>query len=111
MMQVLLFFFATLAMAEPGKPIEWAAMIFPLSSPFAMLARAAQHEDLWPHVVAIVWQLAWVMVFIRFGAALFRKRVMKSGPQGAKKRSLWKRGAGAATQAAGEAVVSGNPTT
>ena len=45
MMQVLLFFFATLAMSEPGKPIEWAAMAFPLSSPFAMLARAAQHED------------------------------------------------------------------
>jgi ABC-2 type transport system permease protein len=91
MLQVLLFFFATLAMGEPGTPIEWAAMSFPLSSPFTMLAQAAQHEALWPHAVALAWQLAWVVVFIRLGAALFRKRVMKSGPQGAKKRSLWKR--------------------
>ena len=85
MLQVLLFFFANLAMGEPGTPIEWAAMVFPLSSPFIMLAHAAQHEALWPHVVAIGWQLVWVLLFIRFGAALFRKRVMKSGPQGAKR--------------------------
>lgn len=85
MLQVLLFFFANLAMGEPGTPTEWAAMMFPLSSPFIMLAQAAQHETLWPHVVAIAWQLVWVLVFIRFGAALFRRRVMKSGPQGAKR--------------------------
>jgi ABC-2 type transport system permease protein len=89
MLQVLLFFFATLAMSEPGKPIEWAAIAFPLSSPFAMLARAAQYEALWPHAAAIGWQLVRVALFIRFGATLFRKRVMKSGPQGAKRnRSL-----------------------
>src|SRR5688500_5095797 len=68
MLQVLLFFFATLAMGEPGTPIEWAAMSFPLSSPFTMLAQAAQHEALWPHAVALAWQLAWVAVFIRVGA-------------------------------------------
>jgi ABC-2 type transport system permease protein len=85
MLQVMLFFFATLAMSEPGQPLEWAAMGFPLSSPFAMLARAAQHEALWPHLVALAWQLVWVALFIRFGSALFRKRVMKSGPQGAKR--------------------------
>ena len=60
-------------------------MAFPLSSPFTMLAQAAQHEALWPHLVAVLWQLAWVTLFIRFGAALFRKRVMKSGPQGARR--------------------------
>ena len=85
MMQVLLFFFASMAVSESGKPIEWAAMAFPLSSPFAMLARAAQHEALWPHAVALAWQLLWVLLLIRLGAALFRKRVMKSGPQGAKR--------------------------
>jgi len=85
MLQVLLFFFASLAMGESGKPIEWAAMAFPLSSPYAMLARAAQHDALWPHLAAIGWQAAWVLLFIRFGAALFRKRVMKSGPQGARR--------------------------
>jgi ABC-2 type transport system permease protein len=85
MLQVLLFFFANLAMGEPGTPIEWSAMAFPLSSPFTMLAQAAQHEALWPHLLAVLWQLAWVTLFIRFGAALFRKRVMKSGPQGARR--------------------------
>jgi ABC-2 type transport system permease protein len=85
MLQVLLFFFANLAIGEPGTPIEWSAMAFPLSSPFTMLAHAAQHEALWPHLIAVLWQLAWVTLFIRFGAALFRKRVMKSGPQGARR--------------------------
>jgi len=85
MMQVLLFFFATYAMARTGDPIEWLAIAFPFSSPFVMLARAAQDSALWPHVLAVIWQLLWVMTFIRFGAALFRKRVMKSGPQGVKR--------------------------
>lgn len=85
MMQVLLFFFANLAMSQPGEPIEWVAIAFPFSSPFAMLARAAQSETLWPHFLALAWQLLWVAVFIRAGAALFRTRVMKSGPQGTKR--------------------------
>jgi ABC-2 type transport system permease protein len=89
MLQVLLFFFANLAMGAPGTPTEWAAIAFPLSSPYTMLARAAQHEALWPHAAALAWQAAWVLLFIRFGAALFRKRVMKSGPQGTRRnRSL-----------------------
>ena len=50
-----------------------------------MLARAAQHDALWVHAAAIAWQVGWVLLFIRFGAALFRKRVMKSGPQGARR--------------------------
>jgi len=86
MMQVLLFFFASMAISETGKPIEWAAMAFPLSSPFAMLARAAQHGSLWPHALALAWQFVWVFLFIRLGAALFRKRVMKSGPQGVRRK-------------------------
>ncbi|AKH43175.1 ABC-2 type transport system permease protein [Altererythrobacter atlanticus] len=82
MLQVLLFFFATYAMSQTGRPVEWAAMAFPFSSPFIMLARAAQYDGLWPHLLAVAWQLVWVFIFVRFGAALFRKRVMKSGPQG-----------------------------
>jgi len=31
----------------------------------------------------IAWQVLWVGLFIKGGAALFRSRVMKSGPQGA----------------------------
>jgi ABC-2 type transport system permease protein len=82
MMQVFLFLFATLAVSDRGGWLEWTAMAFPFSSPFAMLARAAQEEALWPHAVALAWQGFWVALTIRFGAALFRKRVMKSGPQG-----------------------------
>ena len=91
MLQVLLFFFANLAMGSAGTPIEWSAMAFPLSSPYIMLARAAQYDELWPHALALLWQLASVALFIRVGSAMFRKRVMKSGPQGAKKRSRWRR--------------------
>ncbi len=86
MLQLLVFFFATFALTQTGKPIELAAIAFPLSSPFAMLARAATDSALWPHVLALAWQALSVAVFIKIGAALFRKRVMKSGPQAVKKR-------------------------
>src|SRR5690606_28026291 len=91
MLQVFLFLFATPAVSDRGGWLEWSAMAFPFSSPFAMLARAAQEEALWPHAVALAWQLAWVLASIRLGAALFRKRVMKSGPQGARQRRLGRR--------------------
>ena len=91
MAQVLLFFFASYAMAHPGEPVEITAIAFPLSSPFAMLARAAQEPALWPHFAALVWQGLWVMVAIRFGARLFRKRVMKSGPQPARRERKWRK--------------------
>ena len=91
MAQVLLFFFASYAMAHPGEPVEITAIAFPLSSPFAMLARAAQEPALWPHFAALVWQGLWVMIAIRFGARLFRKRVMKSGPQTARRERKWRK--------------------
>jgi ABC-2 type transport system permease protein len=81
MAQILLFFFASYAMAQPGQPVEIVAVAFPLSSPFAMLARAAQEPALWPHLVALGWQALWVMLAVRLGARMFRRRVMKSGPQ------------------------------
>lgn len=85
MAQVLVFFFANLAVTRPGEWIEYAAMIFPLSSPYAMLSRAAVDEAIWPHLLALGWQAICVAVFVRVGSNLFRKKVMKSGPQGAKK--------------------------
>ena len=87
MMQVLLFLFASLAVGSSGQPIEWAAVAFPFSSPFAMFARAAQFEDLWPHLLALAWQSFWVAVTIKLGAGLFRKRVMKSGGQATRVRN------------------------
>lgn len=90
MTQVLVFFLASLAVTQTGEWIEYAAIVFPLSSPFAMVARAALDEALWPHVLALGWQLFCVAVFVKVGAGLFRKKVMKSGPQTAKapRRSL-----------------------
>ena len=92
MLQLLNFFFASFAMAQPGTWIEKAAMVVPFSSPFTMLAHAAQDGALWPHALAILWQLVCVSVLVKLGARLFRKRVMQSGPQRAK-RSWWRRGA------------------
>lgn len=87
--QLMVFFFASYAMARPGSGIEIAAMLVPFSSPFAMLARAAMQEGLWPHLAALGWQALWVTIFVRGGAMLFRKRVMKSGPAGTgQKRGL-----------------------
>ena len=96
MSQVLLFLFAGYAMAHTGEPIELLAIAFPLSSPFAMLARAAEEPALWPHVVAIAWQLLWVLIAVRIGARLFRRRVMKSGPQPVRRKGSARAKAGAA---------------
>jgi ABC-2 type transport system permease protein len=91
MMQLLVFFFASYAMAKPGSAIELLAEIIPFSSPFAMLARAAVSPALWPHALALVWQVACVALFVRLGARLFRKRVMKSGGAAGRSsgRALW----------------------
>jgi ABC-2 type transport system permease protein len=102
MLQVLLFFFASLAMADDAGWIAWAAMLFPFSSPYLMLARAAMDGALWPHLLALAWQAMWVAISIRVGATLFRKRVMHSGPRGVKKRARWRRTAGAAGEVAAQ---------
>jgi ABC-2 type transport system permease protein len=84
--QVLIFGFASTAIGNPDSPTALAAAIFPLSSPMAMLARAAQEPELWPHVGALIWQILWVGVILRVGSQLFRKTVLKSGPR----RPWWK---------------------
>lgn len=86
MMQLMVFFLASYAMTQPGTPVEILAALFPFSSPFAMLARAAQDATLWTHGVAIAWQGFCVFMFVRIGANLFRKRVMKTGPAGAPRK-------------------------
>lgn len=88
-LQLLVFFLASFAMTDIGSPVELAAVAFPLSSPYAMVARAAQEPALWPHLVALAWQVLSVVVFVRFGARLFRRRVMKSGPAPAKPGRGW----------------------
>ena len=84
MSQLVVFFFATFATAMPGSTMSFIAEVIPFSSPFAMLSRGAQETSLMPHLIALGWQAAWVALFVNMGASLFRRRVMKSGPQGRK---------------------------
>ena len=85
--QVLVFGFASTVIGSGNSPTALAAAIFPLSSPMAMLARAAEHPQWWPHLLAIAWQALWVALILRLGAQLFRKTVLKSGPR----TRWWKR--------------------
>lgn len=82
MAQVVIFFFASYAVDRMGSTAEIAAAAVPFSSPFAMVARAAQSPALWPHALAIGWQLLWVTIIIRIGVHLFRRNVLKSGDGG-----------------------------
>jgi ABC-2 type transport system permease protein len=86
MLQLGVFFLATYATSDLGSPVELAAVAVPFSSPYAMISRAAQQPALWPHVAALAWQALWVLLFVRMGATLFRRRVMKSGPQAPRMR-------------------------
>lgn len=79
--QMLIFGFASTAIGSPDSPTALAAAIFPLSSPMAMIARAAEDPQWWPQILAILWQGLWVALIIHFGAKLFRKTVLKSGPR------------------------------
>ena len=93
MLQLLVFFAASFAVADQGSTFEWAAVVIPFSSPFAMLARAAMQEGLMQHAAALVWQAMAVTLFVKAGATLFRKRVMQSGSGGKARRGLFRRGA------------------
>lgn len=79
MMQLLLFGFASAGVAHPEGWMAKAAAIFPWSSPLAMMARAAERAALWPHLLAIIWQMLWLVVALRLAAGLFRSAVLKSG--------------------------------
>lgn len=93
MMQLMVFFLAAAALTDPGSHLEIVAVVFPLSSPLAMLARAAMEETLWTHAAALLWQALWVGLLVKGGSIWFRKRVMKSGGAGRdpKKRRFWQR--------------------
>ena len=65
------------------------ACIFPFTSPFAMVARAAQDPTLWYHGVAIVGQALFALLIIRIGVWLFRRNVIQS--QGPMRWRFWRR--------------------
>ncbi|WP_260599823.1 ABC transporter permease [Sphingomonas endolithica] len=77
--QVAMFGLASVAASRPGTPVALFAELFPFSSPFAMAARAANDPRLWPHVLALLWQLLWVGIVITIGARAFRRGVLQSG--------------------------------
>jgi len=85
--QVLIFGFAATVIGNPNSTEGLAAAIFPLSSPMAMIARAAEEPGWWPHILAILWQALWVALILHWGSKLFRKTVLKSGPR----TRWWKR--------------------
>ncbi len=87
MLQLMVFFLAAATLTDAGSQLEMVAVIFPLSSPFALLARAAMEETLWIHAAALLWQAMWVAILVKGGSMLFRKRVMKSGGAGREKKS------------------------
>ena len=82
MAQLINFFLAMYTVTKMGEPIELFACLFPFTSPFAMIARAAQDGALWPHLLAVVWQAVFVVIILRIGVYLFRRNVMKSGSAG-----------------------------
>jgi ABC-2 type transport system permease protein len=94
MAQVVNFFFASYALTKTGEPMEIFAVVFPFSSPFAMIGRAALEPTLWHHGVAIIGQLLFAVLLLRLGVYLFKKNVMKSGSAGrvkdGGKRKLWR---------------------
>jgi ABC-2 type transport system permease protein len=77
--QIGMFGLSSAAAAAPGTPLALFAQIFPLSSPFAMAGRGATDPTIWPHLLALAWQLCWVALTITFAARMFRRGVLKSG--------------------------------
>ena len=74
--QLVVFAFASSAISNPDGVIAHAAAVFPWSSPFVMLARAALDTGWWPHALALVWQAGWIVIIIRFAAGRFRRSVL-----------------------------------
>jgi len=89
--QMLIFLFAAFSVGQPNSLIGLAAAAFPFSSPLAMIARGAQLEPLWPHLLALAWQALWVWMIVGLGAMLFRRNVLKSGEGGSGKRLRMRR--------------------
>jgi ABC-2 type transport system permease protein len=77
--QVGMFALASAGAAHPGGWLAIVSQVFPLSSPYAMAARAANAGGLGWHVAALAWQALWVAVMISLGARWFRRGVLKSG--------------------------------
>lgn len=85
------FILSSAQVAHPDRTIGLVAAIIPWSSPFAMIGRAGTSPALWPHLLAIGWQLLAIFVTVRVGSSLFRSNILKSGPSRATS-SWWRFG-------------------
>ncbi|MBB5684174.1 ABC transporter permease [Sphingobium boeckii] len=83
--QVAMFGLSSSAASQPGTDMALFAEIFPFSSPFSMAARGATDPRIWPHLLALGWQLTWVALTIFVAARMFRRGVLKSGSGGLKR--------------------------
>ncbi|RJF93531.1 ABC transporter permease [Sphingomonas cavernae] len=77
--QVAMFGLSSAAASNPGSTLALVAETFPFSSPFAMAAHGATDARVWPHLLALGWQLIWVALVITLAARMFRRGVLKSG--------------------------------
>lgn len=84
--QLIVFSFASFAVADPTGGIAQAAAVFPWSSPFVMISRAAQDGALWPHALAVAWQALWVAIIVRVAAGRFRRSVLNVKSGGPRRR-------------------------
>jgi ABC-2 type transport system permease protein len=74
--QVGMFGLASAASSTPGSSLARFAEAFPLSSPFAMAARAATDENRLVHLAGLGWQLLWVVLVVYLAARMFRSGVL-----------------------------------
>jgi ABC-2 type transport system permease protein len=77
--QMIMFGLALGAATRPGTWVETVGQVFPFSSPFAMIGLAGSSPAIWPHLLALAWQVLWVAIIITLGARWFRRGVLKSG--------------------------------
>jgi ABC-2 type transport system permease protein len=77
--QMAMFGLSSAAAGNPRTAIATFAEWFPFSSPFAMAARGANDAAVWPHIVALGWQMIWVVITIWLAARMFRAGVLKAG--------------------------------
>lgn len=96
MAQVGLFALASFAVSDGDGTTGLVAALFPLSSPFAMIARAALDAAILPHLAALAWQALWVSLILKGASAWFRRSVL-SGP--GEKRRWWSKATVAAPKA------------
>jgi len=66
--------------ASAGGIVMWLGIAFPFTSPYVLIGHAAEKGGSTIHLIGIAWQIALVTLAIRFGAQIFRSRVIDQRP-------------------------------